>query len=322
MLNVGRLRVLREVAERGSMSAAAEALSFSQPAVSHQIAKLEQEAGAQLIERVPRGVRLTEAGALLVRHADAVLGRLERAEQELRDLLELRSGRLRLGAFPSAYVRLVSASIAELRLRHPGVEVVVSEVGLEDGAAKVASGELDLAVVFEYDLAPSGDGEGLTRTPILDDPMYLILPRGHPAAALPRLRLRDLKDEAWIQVTQGPASRAIYRTFARARFEPRVVFETDDLFTIQGLVAAGLGASLVPGMAFPTLREDLEVRSLGDAGPRRRVFALSPSGVERAGATAPMLEILREEAGRLHEDLERLVEGRQLPDAVRLDSPR
>ena len=321
MLNVGRLRVLREVAERGSMSAAAEALSFSQPAVSHQIAKLEQEAGAQLIERVPRGVRLTEAGALLVRHADAVLGRLEMAEQELRDLLELRSGRLRLGAFPSAFVRLVSTSIAELRVRHPGVEVVVSEVGLEEGAAQVRSGELDLAVVFEYDLAPSGDGEGLTRTPILDDPMYLILPRGHPVAALPRLRLRDLKDEAWIQVTQGAASRAIYRMFARARFEPRVVFETDDFFTIQGLVAAGLGASLVPGMAFPVLREDLEVRSLGE-GPRRRVFALSPSGVERSLATEPMLEILREEAGRLHEDLERLVEGRHLPDAVRLDSPR
>jgi molybdate transport repressor ModE-like protein len=322
MLNVGRLRVLREVARRGSMSAAAEALSFSQPAVSHQMAKLEQETGARLIEREPRGVRLTEAGELLVRHADVVLGRLERAEMDLRDLLDLRRGRLRLGAFPSAYVHLASASIAKLRARHPGVEVAVSEVGLEDGSAQVESGDLDLAVVFEYDVEPADIDAALHRTPLLDDPMYLILPRGHPAADRPKLRLRDLRDESWIYVTQGPASRAIYRSFARARFEPRVVLETDDLFTIQGLVAAGVGAGLVPGMSLPNLRDDLVARSLGEPGPRRHVFVLTPRAGERSPSTAPMLEILQAEAVLLREHLEELVAGRSLPAALRLDSPR
>jgi DNA-binding transcriptional LysR family regulator len=321
MLNVGRLRVLREVAERGSMSAAAEALSFSQPAVSHQIAKLEQETGTQLIERVPRGVRLTEAGELLVHHAEGVLARLDRAESELRDLVSLRRGRLRVGAFPSSFVHLASESIAELRERYPGVEVTVSEVGLEDGGAQVEAGELDIVVAFDYEIAPAGTDGALRRTPLLDDPMYLILPRDHPAANRPKLRLRDLRDESWIQVTQGPASRAIYRTFSSAGFEPRVIFETDDLFTIQGLVAAGLGASLVPGMSLPTMRRDLVVRSLGDAGPRRRVFALTPADGGRSPSTAPMLSILEEEAASLRRQLDELVRHRSLPAAVRLDSP-
>ena len=321
MLNVNRLKVLREVGERGSMSAAAEALSFSQPAVSHQIAKLEQETGARLIEREPRGVRLTEAGELLARHAESVISRLERAEMELRDLLDLRRGRLRLGAFPSAFVHLASASIAELRARHPGVEVVVSEVGLEDGSAQVEAGDLDIAIVFEYDLAPAPCTAGLHRTPLLDDPMYLILPAGHPAAQRAKLRLRELRDEPWIQATMGPASRAIYRTFARARFEPRVVFETDDLFTIQGLVAAGAGASLVPGMSLPTLRDDLVARSLAEPGPHRRVFAVTPAEGERSPSTAPMLEILKEQGVRLREHLDELVTTRLLPAALRLDSP-
>ena len=308
MLNVGRLRVLREVARTGSMSAAAEALSFSQPAISHQIAKLEQETGTKLIERVPRGVRLTEAGELLARHADTVIGHPQRAESELDDLLSLRGGRLRLAAFPSAFVQLVSASIAELRARHPGVEVVLSEVGREDASARIESGELDLAVVWEYDFAPSQAGAGLRRTPLMDDRMYLMLAGDHPTAEAPRLRLWDLRNENWVQVMQGgPASRAIYRTFSRAGFEPHVVFETDDLQTIQGLVAAGVGASLVSGMSLPTLRQDLAVRSLGGAAPLRHVFALTPGEGDRSPATAPMLAILEEQAERLHRRLDEFV---------------
>ena len=128
MLDVRRLRVLREVAERGSLSAAAEALSFSQPAVSHQIAKLEQETGARLVERVPRGVRLTDAGELLVRHADVVLSRLALAESELEELLAVRRGHLRLGAFPSAFVHFVPRSLVGFRARHPNVEVTLLDV--------------------------------------------------------------------------------------------------------------------------------------------------------------------------------------------------
>lgn len=297
MLNLARLRVLREVARRGSMSAAAEALSYSQPAISHQVAKLERETGARLIERVPRGVRMTEAGELLVRHADAVLARLDRAEAELADLVALRRGRLRFGAFPTAFVALVPAALAALRSEHPGVETTLSEVGLEEAAERVEAGELDLAVAFAYDepsLPPT-----VRRVPLLDDPMHLILPRNHPAADRRRLKPAHLKDEPFIQLALGPASRAVYAALAHAGFAPQVVFETDDVLAIQGLVAAGAGVSLMPGMALPTLRPELVTRSLGSAVPARKVFALIPAEGPRAPAATPMLTLLEREAARL-----------------------
>ena len=306
MLDVRRLRVLREVAERRSLSAAADALSFSQPAVSHQIAKLEQETGARLVERVPRGVRLTDAGELLVRHADVVLSRLALAESELEELLAVRRGHLRLGAFPSAFVHFVSRSLAEFRARYPNVEVSLREVALEEADSQLEAGDLDLAVTFEYDVAlPRAAAARPASRHLLDDPMYVVLSRDHPAASRPDLRLRDLADEAWIQFTQGPASKVLYRAFLLAGYEPRIVLETDDLAAIQGLVAAGVGVTLLPGMALPALRADLAARSLGADLPTRRVTARWP-GTHRSPAAGAMLDVLTDHAPALRSELDRL----------------
>jgi DNA-binding transcriptional LysR family regulator len=307
MLDVRRLRVLREVAARGSLSAAAEAMSFSQPAISNQIAKLELEAGTALVERVPRGVRLTEAGELLVRHADVVLRRLELAETELGELLAVRRGHLRLGTFPSSFVDLVSRSVARFCERHPAVEISLREVALEEAKLQLATGELDLAVSFEYGLAPSPTAAGVGLQQLLEDRMYLALARDHPLAARPRLRLEHLAGEKWIQYTTGPASKVLYRAFLRAGYEPDIVLETDDLLAIQGLVAAGFAVTMVPGMALPTLRPELMARSLGRDLPTRRVNALWPED-HRSPAASAMLEILLEEAPGLSARLAALCE--------------
>src|SRR4051812_41880052 len=229
MLDVRRLRVLREVAARGSFSSAADALNFTQSAVSQQIAALEREAGMQLVERSARGVRLTEAGEALVRHTDAILARLADAEAELEAIAGIRGGRLRLASFPSAGATIAPRAIARFRELHPAVEL--SLVAAEPGPAieRLRSGEIDIALLIEtaWNRTPS---DGLDRVPLVDDPMYVCLPKGHPKAAKARLRLEDLRDEAWMtgSSTNCPDSSIFLRACATAGFEPEIAFQSED----------------------------------------------------------------------------------------------
>src|SRR3712207_619554 len=159
MLDVKRLRVLREVAAQGSFSAAAQKLGYTQSAVSQQIAALEREAEATLIERNPRGIRLTDAGEALVRHADKILARLAEAEAELEAIAGLRGGRLRLATFPTAGATLVPRAIREFSQRHPGVELTLAEADPIDSLPMLRGGELDLALVDDADAPDDGDVE-------------------------------------------------------------------------------------------------------------------------------------------------------------------
>src|ERR687885_1778191 len=161
MLDIRRMRVLREVAIRGSFSAAAEALSFTQSAVSQQIAALEREAGTVLVQRSARGVRLTEAGEALVRHTEAILARLAEAEAELEAIAGLRGGRLRMAAFESAGATLMPLAIAEFRQRHPAVELSMALGEPEDSLPQLRAGELDLALTFDAHGGASVDGIAL-----------------------------------------------------------------------------------------------------------------------------------------------------------------
>src|ERR671933_2271230 len=180
MLDVRRMRVLREVAQRGSFSAAAEALSFTQSAVSQQIAALEREAGTKLVQRSARGVKLTQAGEAIVRHTEAILARLAEAESELEAIAGLRGGRVRLAAFESAGATLMPLAIADFRARHPAVELTMTLLDPEESVPMLKCGELDLAIVV---LEPHArDDDGLQRTHLLDDPMYVVLPVDHPLA--------------------------------------------------------------------------------------------------------------------------------------------
>ena len=294
MIDVRRLRVLREVAARGSFSAAGEALSFTQSAVSQHIAALEREAGATLVERGPRGIRLTQAGEALVRHADAVLARLDDAEQELAAIAGLRGGRLRLGTFPSAGVTLVPQAVAEFRGCYPDVELRMVEAEPDEAIPRLRAGEIDLTLAYDYDAVPEPPAPDLERIPLLDDPLDAVLPTGHPLATAETVSVADLADEPWITGV-GPTScgRNSLHVCRAAGFEPHVALESNDCQTIQSFVAAGVGVSLLPRLGLSPLNEGVEVRPLARPIPRR-VWAARPAYGYRSPASDAMLEILLE----------------------------
>ncbi|HEY2535844.1 MAG TPA: LysR family transcriptional regulator, partial [Solirubrobacteraceae bacterium] len=271
MLNVNRLRILHEVAYRGSFSAAADALSYTQSAVSQQIGALEAETGMTLLERHPRGVSLTAAGQTLIGHAESVLADLDAAEAAIAAIAGLRGGRLRMASFPTAGATLMPLAIATFRARHPDVELTLAEGEPEEIAPRLRTGELDLALLFEFDSSlangratvPGHDEESeplpsgrLTRVQLLQDPLYLALPRAHRLAERRRLRLEDLREEAWIQTSKdSPCARHVVRCCHAAGFEPHVSFQSDDYQTVQGLVGAGVGVALIPELALSVVRE-------------------------------------------------------------------
>jgi DNA-binding transcriptional LysR family regulator len=298
MLNVGRLRVLAEVARRGSFSGAAEALSYTQSAVSQQVATLEAETGMTLLERHARGVRVTPAGQVLVEHAEGILARLETAEAELSAIAGLRAGRLRMASFPTAGATLMPLAIATFRSTHPQVELTLSEGEPEEIAPRLRAGEFDLALLFEFD-EPEAGMDGLERIELLQDPLYLALPREHPLAGKSGLRLEDLRSEAWVQTSrESPCARHVVRSCHAAGFEPNVSFESDDYQTVQGLVAAGVGVALIPELALSVVREDIAIRALAPRPPVRQVIAAAPTDARLSPATPAMLGILEQAAKR------------------------
>jgi DNA-binding transcriptional LysR family regulator len=305
MLNVNRLKVLKEVADHGSFSAAAEALSYTQSAISQQIAALEAETGMALLERRPRGVRLTPAGRTLVDHTDGIMARLRAAEAKLSAIAGLRGGQLRMASFPTAGATLMPVAIAEFRARHPEVELTLAEGEPEQIAPRLHAGEFDLALLFEF--ADAGDplgesltrSESLTRVELLQDPLYLALPREHSLASKAELHLKDLHGEAWVQTSQAsPCARHVVRSCHAAGFEPNVSFESDDYQTVQGLVAAGVGVALIPELALSVVRDDIAVRILSPHPPVRHVIAALPSAARLTPAAPAMLAVLREAAAR------------------------
>jgi DNA-binding transcriptional LysR family regulator len=295
MLDVRRLRVLREVAARGSFSAAADALNFTQSAVSQQIAALEREAGTQLVERSARGVRLTVAGEALVRHTEVILARLADAEAELEAIAGLRGGRVRLASFPTAGATIAPRAIARFRERHPGVELTMTPAEPDDAKAKLRSGEVDVALLIETSWNRWPD-DGIDRVELVDDPMYVCLPKGHPKAGKARLRLEDLAEEAWLVGSSGacPDCAIFLRACSTAGFDPEIGFQSDDYAAIQGFVAAGMGVSIVPDLALANVRDDVVIRQIAPRAPVRHIVAGTLAGGYRSPAIVAMLEVLTE----------------------------
>ncbi len=300
MLNVNRLNVLREVIAHGSFSEAADALSYSQSAVSQSIATLEGEAGVALIERSRGGVRPTAAGASLAGHVSGILAQMETAEAELAAIAAGHGGRLRTASFPTAGATLMPGAIAGFRASHPGVELTLAEGEPEEIAPRLRAGEFDLVTLFEFEGVGERLGAGMRRFELLDDPLHLALPEDHPLAPRERLRLEDLREESWVQASAAsPCARHVIRSCHAAGFEPRVSFESDDYQTVQGLVAAGVGVALIPQLALSTVRPDIRIRALHPGSPVRKVFAATPRGAAATPAVATMLNVLREAARRV-----------------------
>jgi len=301
MLDVKRLRILREVAARRSFSAAAEALSFTQSAVSQHIAALEREAGTQLVERAPRGVRLTEAGSALVGHTDAILARLEDAEQELAAIAGLDGGKLRLGSFPTAGSTLVPRAVAVFHARHPNVELGLVEGEPEVLLPRLRAGELDLILSYDWESVPTTVAAEVERVALLEEPMQLVLPRGHRLADQRVVALEELAEEKWISGTgPGSCNELLVRAAGEAGFEPDVAFETDDCLTCQAFVAAGVGVCMLPRLGLSPAHPEVEIRSLGPAAPVRRVWAARLAEGYRSPAGEAMLQILEDVGHEFH----------------------
>jgi DNA-binding transcriptional LysR family regulator len=298
MQDLRLLTVLREVALRGSFSAAAESLSYTQPAVSQQIARLEHQVGVKLIERDPRGIRLTPAGEVLVRHTERILAQLSEAEAELGEVAAQARGRLRIAAFATAAGTIVPRAIAAFRHLRPAVHVELDLVDPPDAIPALRRGEFEIAVTEEFGFAGEADLAGLVVEHLMDDPLWVSLPVKHPLATRRAIDLTELRDEEWMLVgLRGTCadSNIVLRACADAGFEPRVHQISDDYFAIQGLVASGMGVALVPGLALASTRDDVAVRPVSGRPPRRRIAAVT-TGEASGGAIATMLECLREAA--------------------------
>jgi DNA-binding transcriptional LysR family regulator len=297
MLNVGRLQVLCEVVRRGSFSSAADALSYTQSAISQAIARLEAEVGAALVIRDRRGVRPTAAGATLVEHAEAIFAQIEAAEEEVAAVLGVRGGRLRVASFPSAGATLLPLAVATFRRGHPDVNLTLGEGEPEEIAPRLRSGEFDLALLFRFPGVGEQLGRGLRTVSLLKDPLHLVLPAEHPLAGKRALRLEDLRDEDWVQTSaSSPCARHVVRVCLAAGFEPKVSFESDDYETVQGLVAAGVGVALVPRLALSRVHPRIIVRELSPQSPSREVVAATSGGPGVAPAARTMIKILCEVA--------------------------
>ena len=269
MLDPRRVLTFREVARQKSFSLAAEALALTQPAVSQQVAALERQAGAQLLERGPGGLALTEAGALLLEHAEVVADRLGLAEGQLGELVEHAHRVLRVGAFPSAVATIVPPAIAQLP---GGTKVDLVERPQRDLAAGVAAGELHVAVCFQDAADPRREPDNTTREDLHREPFMALLPAGHPLAGRGPVRLADLAGETWVAPSRDGI---IARACEAAGFTAAIRYVSQDPLANRGLVANGLAVTISPARLAAGYR-GIAVEAVADA-PEREVFALLPA---------------------------------------------
>jgi DNA-binding transcriptional LysR family regulator len=280
-LELRQLRVLIAIARHGSLTSAARALHYSQATVSHHLAALERDVGTRLVDRGREGAALNERGRALVRHAEDIVGRLDVARAEVRQLAGLDGGLLRVGTFSTAGAQLLPKAIARFRVARPGVHVTLVEAEPSATSRALLAGELDMAIVYSLPGIGSGAASPLQLTHLLDDPMRLVLPVGHPLAGCEQPELADLADEGWITGLHGgaPCTELLNRACSLAGFSPRVVLRSDDYEVIRGFVAAGVGVALVPQLGLVRSSEAVAVRTLAGQSLHRRVqCALAPGG--------------------------------------------
>jgi DNA-binding transcriptional LysR family regulator len=297
MLNTIRLRILREVAERGTITAAAEALYLTPPAVSHQLVVLEREVGVPLLERTPRSVHLTEAGRRLVDRGEVILAECEAAVADAQATAATVSGTVRLSVFQTAAQSMALPALVALRGDHPDLEVLTSDLEPVRAVPALKAGQLDIALSSEWDFVPVPADPGIDRHDLLAEQVVALLPIGHTAAGGP-VRLRDLRSDDWCVAGETASSRqALHRVARSAGFEPHVVFESNYFRAIGSAVEAGLGVGIMPRMT--DLRGlDLAIVPLVEPKLERRIYAAVRKGSGGAPAIRAVLDALAAAAER------------------------
>jgi len=305
MLDPRRLRLLREFAERGTIAATAAALGYTPSAVSQQLAALEREAGAILLDRTARAAELTDAGRRLVEHAERILAMIEAAEADLS--LAGPAGRVTVTAFPTAAVAFGPALVRRVRA-HPGLTLLLRETQREEGLRLVRTGEADVALVADWsgrqtsaDSARPGGTGALRYYPLIRDPVVLVLPRGHPAADPARpVDLEKLRDEPWLAAPAGePSRQAVDRLLASTGGVPQAPWEFEGLSTILSLVARGIGIAALPRLTLAVGDRRVAVRELPGPAQARDVYAVARASSVRRPSVAVILAALNAAVERL-----------------------
>ncbi|MFF3211123.1 LysR family transcriptional regulator [Streptomyces sp. NPDC002886] len=289
--DIKKLRILRTLAEQGTVTATAEALHMTPSAVSQQLTNLAKMLGVPLLEAQGRRVRLTDAAHLVLRHAEAVFAQLERADAELTGYLAGEAGEVRIGAFSTAVPVLVVPAVAALRHSHPGVEVRVRETEAAESYELLSAGVVDLALSLAAH-APTARDPRFTRRTLLEDPLDVALPPDHPLAGAGELRLADLSGDPWIYGGSGPWSEITRNACEAAGFVPEQAHSASGWTAILAMVEAGMGVALVPRMV-ASRAAGVAVRDLPHDRPTRHVIAALRRGSESAPAVAHVLEALR-----------------------------
>ncbi|WP_028067868.1 LysR family transcriptional regulator [Solirubrobacter soli] len=287
MLDVNRLRVIEAVSRHGSVTEAAKELHYSQPAVTHHLSRLEAETGAQLLQRVGRGIRLTPAGQLLAERAVEIIGRIDSAHAELSAHVGLTAGRVRLAAFASAIGSLVPAAVATLAAKHPGLEISLIDTHPPEAIELLRTGKIEVAIIFRYDeTEPELNGVRLHH--LLDDPVYVLSTRPEDP------ELGSLRDATWIAGCDRCRSHLL-SICADAGFDPRIGFSSDDMVVMQALVVAGLGVTTQTGLSLRAHHID-GVVATELPGWERHIFAATYGEPPDPPATAALLAALADAA--------------------------
>ncbi|QNE21647.1 LysR family transcriptional regulator [Kribbella qitaiheensis] len=282
MLDVTRLRVIDALARHGSVTAAAKELHYSQPTASHHLARLEAETGAQLLQRVGRGVRLTQAGQLLADRAAEIIGRVDAADAELAAHVGLSAGRVRLAGFSTAIGSFVTRAVAALAADHPGLQISLTDTHPLEALDLLRAGRIDVAIVFRYDESEP-EPPGVRLLHLLDDPIYLLTTRRTKSLAA-------LRDATWIAGCERCNGHLLSVCDAEG-FEPDIRYRTDDMVVMQELVAAGLGVTTIPGLALEAHRAK-KIISTRLPGSHRHIYAATYGEPPDPPATAALLAAL------------------------------
>lgn len=302
MLNLHRLRILREIDQRGTVSAAAEALWMTPPSVSQHMSTLEDETGVVLLERVGRRVRLTPAAKRLVAHTERMLADMERAEADLAIARADVSGPLSITGPHTTVRSLIIPATVELLAQYPALDIHLSDIEQPESLVELRSGKFDIAIGLEYSFSPTIEQTGFDVEVLLEEPVYIALPSTHPMADGP-VSVEDLKDERWFAARgPNPCRDAVLRTTAFYGFEPRIeLLSTIDYQVTLAAVAAGLGVTLVPHLALYADPPGVALHPLLDPPLKRRIFVAMREGSRTAPNVAAALSELRAAAAVLAE---------------------
>ena len=299
-LDLRKLRLLRELDRRATVSAVAEALHLTPSAVSQQLTALGKELGVRLTEPVGRRLRLTNAARVVLQHGDVILAQVEQLNVDLAAYQHGKVGAVSITSFAGLLSTLVLPTVRRLKSERPGLRTTIAELDLPASYDKLARGETDIVIAVDT-VVPRAVDQRFHRTALLEDIFDVALPEGHPLADAPKVRLIDLAAEPWIFATVGTCQEIPLAACAAAGFMPKATHTMGNWDVTLSAVGMGMGICLIPRLSRPASRGEVVIRPVQDA-PRRLVFTVVRDGAHNAPEIAAVLAALQETTRAITDD--------------------